>query len=189
MKFCMQVTIMVCLICFVSGNTNAQQFELMKHGEVKKLDFTSNWYIVQKLGNEDECCNSRRLFGHIIDLSSDSMEVQVKRLQTRRTDSEKSYSSNVKFNTKMDFPSYTIAKSDIMNMEEKKGKLNEVFSVSGGILLITTVATAISALLVDGDDRKALFLSAGIQLGASITLISIGRRKKKYIINENNWQF
>lgn len=178
------------LICMITIGINAQQFDLIKHGEIKTLDYDKDWYVVQNLGNEDECCNSRRLLGEIIKLSQDSMQLQVVEFNTQRNDSEKVYMSKVIFNTKQEFPIYTIAKSDIKYIQEKGSKLTKVLSMSGGVLLLTSVATAIHALIVEGDDRKALFLSAGIQLGASISLITIGKSKKeKYTIDENAWQF
>lgn len=178
------------LICLASVCIEAQQFELTKHGEVKTLDYDSDWYVVQKLGNEDECCHSSRYFGKIAELTQDSMRLTVEQFETRKRDDDRSYLSKVKYNPQKEFPIYTIAKSDIKNIQEKGSRLKEVFVISGGILLVASVATAIHLLIVDGDDRKALLASAGIQLGTSILLISIGNSKKdKYIIHENVWQF
>ena len=178
------------LICLASVCLEAQQFELTKHGEVKTLDYDSEWYVVQRLGSEDECCHSNRYFGRMVDLTQDSMQFTVEQIETRKRDDDKSYYSIVKFNTQNEFPIYAIAKSDIKNIQEKRSNLNKAFTVIGGVLLVTSAATALHGMIVDDDDRNALFLSAGIQLGTSIALISIGNiKKEKFIIHENAWQF
>ena len=190
MRILVKIIIVGVLICLACVCLEAQQFDLKMHSEVKTLDYNKDWFVVQRIGSEDECCNSRRLLGEIVEFSLDSMQLKVVQFETVRTDSEKSYHSKVKFNTKKEFPIYTIAKSDIKNIQEQKSKLKRVFNITGGVLLFTSVATAIHALIVDDDDRKALFLSSGIQLGASIALISFGSSKnKKYSIGENAWRF
>ncbi len=190
MKVIFQTVCLITVFSLGSVHLYAQQFELKKDGKVAQLDLKSDWYVVQKLGNDDECCNSRRFLGEIVNVTQDSVQLEAKQFETKRTDSEKSYLSKVKFNTKAEFPIYTISKSDIKNIQEKGSGLKKVFIGAGGILIFTSVATAIHALIVDDDDRKALLLSAGIQLGASIALISIGNTgKEKYRISEDAWQF
>ena len=113
MKMLMKLVIISVLICFTNVDVTAQQFELKSPKEVKLLDYSSDWYIVQKLGSENECCNSRRFLGELIGFSQDSIEMKVEQLETRRNDTDKSYHSIVKFNTKKEFPIYTLAKSRV----------------------------------------------------------------------------
>lgn len=190
MRMFVKTAIVGALICFTNVRIEAQQFELNWDAKIKTLDYNSDWYIVQNMGSEDECCNSRRLLGEIIDMTQDTMYIKAAQLETRRTDGDKSYNSTVKFNTKKEFPIYAIVKSDIKNIQKKENGFQEAMVISGGILFVTSLATAINALLVDGDDRRALFISSGIQLGAAISFSIIGSSmKKKYIIHENAWHF
>lgn len=169
---------------------HAQHFELYKQGEVQKLKLDKDWYLVQNLGNEEECCHSRRMLGRITKMSQDSVYMSVGQLQTRRTDSEKSYLSTIMYNTTQDLPIYAIAKSDVKNVQEERSTFKNVLEFTGGVLLFTSVVTALNALLVDNEDRKTLLIASGIQLGASLTLIGIGATKtNKYKIHENAWQF
>lgn len=190
MKIYMQIAIATMVLCFVSVTLNAQQFELIKQGKVKKLDYNTNWYVVHSLGNEDECCNSRRLLGKIVEMSEDSMHLQVTQLQTRRYDSEKSYNSTVLFKAKTDFPVYTIAKSDIKEIDKKGSKFSEGLKITAGLLMITSVATAVQGLVLGSDHRKALLVSAGIQLGTSIIFAVLGNSlDKEYKISKDAWHF
>lgn len=190
MRMFVKTVIVGVLICFANVCLEAQQFELNRHGEVRQLDYNKDWYVVQRLGSEDECCNSRRYLGQIFELSQDSIHIKIRQFESRNVDEEKFYYSKMQFNKKKEFPIYKIAKADLKDIQEKQSSLNKVFTVVGVVLLFTSAATAIHAMIVDDDDRKALFLSAGIQIGASIALISIGNiKKEKYIIHENAWQF
>lgn len=178
------------IMALYSIDINAQQLKIEKHGEVLFLNLDKDWYMVQRLGVEDECCNSRRYFGKINRISKDSIHLETRQFEGRSVDDEKSYYSKVKFNTKKEFPIYSIAKSDLKNIQPKGSKLKPVFMATGGVLLFTSVATAIHSLIVNKDDRNALLISAGIQIGASVALITLGKSKReKYIIHENAWQF
>ena len=176
---------------FIGLPLYAQQFEIRNADQTKKkLDYNADWYVVQRLGIEDECCNSRRYLGNFVEVSKDSIQLRVKEFEARNVDGEKSYYSKIKFNTKKEYPVYTLAISDLKNLQEKESEWKTVSQITGVTLLLTSVATAIHALVVDGDDRKALFISSGIQLGTSITLISIGASKnEKYKLQSDAWQF
>lgn len=176
---------------FIGLPLYAQQFEIKNADQTKKkLDYNADWYVVQRLGIEDECCNSRRYLGNFVEVSKDSIQLRVKEFEARNVDGEKSYYSKIKFNTKKEYPVYTLAISDLKNLQEKESEWKTVSQITGVTLLLTSVATAIHALVVDGDDRKALFISSGIQLGTSITLISIGASKnEKYKLQSDAWQF
>ena len=91
----------------------AQQFELRNADQTKKLDYNADWYIVQRIGIEEECCNSRRYLGNFVEVSKDSIQLIVKEFESRNVDDEKSYYSQVKFNTKKEYPVYTMAISDL----------------------------------------------------------------------------
>jgi len=186
----MKIILIALSILIAMGSTSAQLIEINRHGELKTLELDKDWYIVQQMGEKDDCCNSRRYLGKIVDHTQDSLLIEVSHFKTMKNDGTNVYKSQVIFNTKQDFPIYTIAKADLKYLQEKESKLSKVLTVSGGILLFTSAATAIHALIVEGDDRKALLLSSGIQIGASLGLISLGNRKKeKYVIHENAWQF
>ena len=148
MNFVSLILFLAVMICGNINLLNAQEFSLRKQDEIKTLDYYANWYIVQKMGDETECCNSRRYLGKIKSISNDSIEIEVSQLQTRRTDMDKSYLSTVKFSQLKEFPTYTIAKSDIKNIQEEKN-LTSIFNISGGILLFTSIATGIHGLIVN----------------------------------------
>ncbi len=187
-KLCLLLTLG---LYFIGLPLYAQQFEIRNADQTKiELDYNADWYVVQRLGIEDECCNSRRYLGNFVEVSKDSIQLRVKEFEARNVDGEKSYYSKIKFNTKKEYPVYTLAITDLKNLQEKESEWKTVSQITGVTLLLTSVATAIHALVVDGDDRKALFISSGIQLGTSITLISIGASKnEKYKLQSDAWQF
>lgn len=182
---CLLVTFSICML---SISLHAQQFELKNGDEVKTLDFNEDWYVVQRIGQEDECCNTRRYLGNIVKISEDSIQLSVKTFESMRADDEKSYYSEVKFNTKQEFPMYNLAKSDLKNIQQKQGAWKDVLGITGVALFFTSVGTAIHAFVVD--DRKALLISSAIQLGTSIALIGVGSaQKEKYKLQSDAWQF
>lgn len=168
----------------------AQQFELKSNDESKTFDYNSEWYVVQNIGKDVDCCNSRRYLGNFIDISEDTIRLSVKEMESRSVDDEKSYYSKVKFNRNIEFPIYSVAKSDLKIMYEKESRWKDVFGVTGAALLLTGAGTLVHAFIVDDDDRRALLISSGIQLATSITLISISVTKNnKYKIEEGAWSF
>lgn len=189
MKVLLRIAFLMLSLLSVLHKSEAQELKIYNQSETKILDYNKSWYIVTKLGDDPECCNSRRMLGHLISESEDSIQLAVRQLQTRKTDSEKSYLSTIKYSKKNKFPVYTLSKGDIMNIEKKTSGFKEVLLGTGGLLFVTSLVTALHGFIVDGDDRKAVLLSSGIQFGASIALITIGTSKEKYKIADNAWQF
>lgn len=177
-------------LCTGFESLEAQEFVLRNGDNVELLDYNTDWYVVQRIGLDDECCNNRRYLGNFIAVAKDSIQLRVQEYESRRADDDKSYYANIKFNTQKELPVYTMAKADLLNIQEKEQNWKTVLGVTGVALLFTTVGTAIHGLIVDGDNRKALLISSTIQLATSITLISIAApENEKYKLKSDAWQF
>ncbi len=169
--------------------SNAQTIILYKSDNIVHLDSTATWLMLEKADLSTKCCNSKRVAGKIHNITKDSISIAMVRMQSSFKDEGRSIWSDEKY-TLENLPIHTMAKLDIRTIQEDYNRdFKKAMNYLGGALLLTGAATAIHSLIVESEDRTALLTSAGIQVGSSLLLLSIGRPKKKFIIHEDSWQF
>jgi len=188
MRAIVRLILLTLMVGFQYG-AQAQGVKLYKQDKIRTLDDRKDYFVVSNIIDADKCCNSSRFLGKIVGVSVDSIQVSARQLETRRKEDDNGFYSKLSFNTKKELPIYSLAKNSITSFEKKPNKLKETLVVVGGILIFTSVATAIHAFVVDGDDRNALLISSGIQVGASLAFLITAAENPKYKIGDGAWNF
>ncbi len=163
----------------------------------KEKSFQSDSYYRMVLGekrnkDKENCCFYLDVEGSIQNISKDSVEMRVNRLTSNRVGADFSMKDVLDAPTAyaMNFAIKDVYSLTHYHSKRSKKRRNN-FLGTGGILLLTGLATAMNALVLkDQPGKRTLLYSGGAQLGLGLTLIILSKPKSfLFKARGNQWRF
>ena len=187
--------ILITTSLFLAFNTNSQNLFLTNGA--KKIKVKENALFEITISNsqtiEKNCCDYMDLKGKIKSIEGDSLLMELITVRNVTIQGEKSIESV--FKSESIALNKKIALKDILYVKHyksaKNSKTKKTLQIIGGVLMVTSGATALNTFAVSGkQNRGNILLSAGIQLGVGAIFIGVGKSKKRYFkTTDRPWEF
>ena len=181
------------IIIITGGSISAQSFTIIKGELVKEIE-TSEYLELGLIEQTQDvqCCHRINIFGHLLNVSGDSLRIQVIEMNTeyKAGKNEELAPVNYQANSLM---SITIEELYYIRKYKSKKSLKrkDSFKLVSLLSSISGISTLINAIVVSGEQNKSnLLISGASQIGLGIISGIFAYDRNLYFQGEEEiWSF
>lgn len=168
----------------LSQDCFGQSLKLYKDNKSKEIS-TGTWLKVDCYVDGK---NNKEVYrGELKAELKDSIQLDITRLWKYTSDNDQ---KSIRAEIYQEPRIASIPKENIVFIHTSKGHQKRFLRRLGAVLVATGIGTSVGALFTSGDDRKAILIVAGSQVGSGILMTQIFRKTKPYKFQtENPWTF